>query len=129
MMNKFSFFLYIRPVAAQRYQFSPNTGEHYTPKRTCDFLTEAGMKMLIVRGTQEPFTCSISLSLAFFFHGKHGGDLSNYVKAIEDAANGILWLDDYQIVEYRTVQIVDYSEKEGIWIDIERAYDDRRLRE
>lgn len=39
----------------------------------------------------------------------HVGDLDNFVKAVCDAGNGILWLDDCQIVDLHCFKIYAHS--------------------
>lgn len=44
-------------------------------------------------------------------------DLSNYIKAIEDALNGIVWLDDSQIVGMEVCK--EYSDAPSVYIKVD----------
>jgi len=43
-------------------------------------------------------------------------DLDNYLKAVKDAMNGILWKDDAQVVEMTAAK--RYSDRAGIQLDV-----------
>jgi len=45
-------------------------------------------------------------------------DLSNYVKFLEDALNGVVWMDDAQIV--KLVALKDYSDNPRVELTIQR---------
>jgi len=51
------------------------------------------------------------------FRSRDAGDLDNYVKAVSDACNGVLWLDDSQI--RRIDAMVDGCEKGRERVEVE----------
>jgi Holliday junction resolvase RusA-like endonuclease len=51
------------------------------------------------------------------YRSRDAGDLDNYVKAISDACNGVLWLDDSQI--RRIDAMVDGCEKGRERVNVE----------
>ncbi len=47
-------------------------------------------------------------------------DLSNYIKGIEDACNGIVWQDDSQIVAYHEPFGKWYSDRPRIEVEVKK---------
>lgn len=117
--NKVSLHIPIRPRTLQRPRFSFRTGRAYTPKPTRRFLKRVRKYLQNTLKDLKPLDGELRVSFTFYFRGRRCGDLSNYVKAIEDACNKIVWWDDRQIKEYGRVVIVEGAEKEGIDVDVE----------
>ena len=105
------------PVAKGRPRFT-RRGHTYTPKKTADY--EKQIKQQLIEQGAEPFQKETPLRVEVMFYKGHlkswtkkqafqaedgsllpvkRPDLDNYVKAILDGANEILWHDDSQIVD------------------------------
>jgi Holliday junction resolvase RusA-like endonuclease len=95
-----------RPQAKQRPRFS-RYGAVYTPKETRDYekliRAEAALTW-----QKHPLQGPVALRLTFFVepmkkvkreYPTARPDLDNYVKAITDALNEVVWVDDSQIVD------------------------------
>ena len=52
-----------------------------------------------------PFAGPLRLELRFAGRSPHMPDVSNVLKAVEDAGNGVLWVDDAQLVDVRAVRV------------------------
>lgn len=55
----------------------------------------------------EPLDGDVQLSVAFYRENRKPIDLDNMVKRVKDAANGILWKDDRQVVDLWASKRVD----------------------
>ena len=105
------------PVAKGRPRFT-RRGHTYTPKKTADY--EKHIKRELIEQGAKPFEKEVPLKVEVTFYKGHlkswtkkqvfqaedgsllpvkRPDLDNYVKAILDGANEILWHDDSQIVD------------------------------
>lgn len=54
-------------------------------------------------------------------------DLSNYIKSIEDALNGVYWADDGAVVEYLSGTGKYYSDKAHVDIDVLYEVEDKNV--
>lgn len=67
----------------------------------------------------EPLAGDLKLSFVAFIKPKGiRGDASNYLKALEDACNTVLWGDDRQIVKFGESSLVRVSGLEGFTMDV-----------
>lgn len=117
------------PYALKRHRTAVR-GKHaiaYDPKENRDWKATAGQYMRDAMGDRDPFAGPVHLTIDARFsmpksrhlkktkrpgewHTKRP-DLDNIVKAVKDAAKGILWLDDSQVCKV-------YAEK---WTQVQGA--------
>lgn len=125
----------IEPTPKGRPRFT-RTGHVYTPKKTKAF--EQAVKAMLIAQGAKPLKKGTPLKIELLFAREflkswskkkndlamNGGvypttkpDVDNYVKAVLDASNGILYEDDAQIIEL--VARKAYKPKASITIDIQ----------
>lgn len=124
-MSQFEFEIPLRPVPKGRPQFNRKTGIAFTPGKT----RRAEQDVRFFLGEvwkREPLSGPINLAVGFSFlrpksvsqtkrpYMTTKPDLDNLVKLIKDAANGLLWADDSQIIEIAAFKV--YGPKESIRI-------------
>lgn len=112
----------------------------YDPKKVTVFKRKLGMlakQQMLDRGL-EPFDGPLEVCMEFYrpvqesiskterarrLSGVHRPtvkpDLSNYIKALEDGLNGILWVDDNLIVSLQAEKL--YSELPHLVVEIRKA--------
>ena len=127
----FETFLKIPPIGKARPRFVRKNGVSFTPRKTR--LTEAAIKYFLAekKAVMFPEDVPLSVSLIFQYHrpksvkkSQHWKltkpDLDNSIKLL-DAAEGILFRNDNQIVEIHAQKL--YDDEEGIFIHIETIED------
>mgnify|MGYP003652048603 CR=1 FL=1 len=102
------------PVAKGRPRFSTRGGfvKTYTPAKTSDWETVVRAEAVKAMGASDPLGAPVALSLRFYLpkkaqeaaklgQTKHTKkpDLDNFAKAVMDAFNGVLYVDDSQVVD------------------------------
>lgn len=120
-MKEFSCFLNVPPKAKGRPRFS-KAGFAYTPKATRD--GEAAIRYFLLQHKPPKFEGPIFLSIRFDLSKPKSAkkrmypsvrpDIDNLTKSVLDAANGILFEDDGQIVALHVEKV--YAKEEGIFI-------------
>lgn len=90
-----SFFVPGIPVPKARPRVT-KFGNTYTPKRTVTWEKDVADVAKTVMGDREPVAGPVRLILDFT-GARPNADLDNLIKAVEDALNGICYVDDHQI--------------------------------
>lgn len=118
----------LTPVAKGRGRVGMIAGKArvFTPAKTRK--AENELKYFLTQQNPPMFDCPICVCIEFVFvrpasvkakkrpHHSVKPDLSNVIKTVEDAANGILWRDDSQIVTL--ISRKSYGERASIKITI-----------
>jgi Holliday junction resolvase RusA-like endonuclease len=127
------------PVAKGRPRISTRGGfaRAYTPKKTVNFEARVALAAQQVMDGSEPLDGALSLFIdvhlpipqswskkkkeqasAHVIRPCSRPDIDNYVKAVFDGGNEIVWRDDSQIVELTSRKF--YSENPRIVVEVER---------
>ena len=94
------------PVRQQRHRISKWGGMYDPSSKERKALAKS---LMVYRKFPEILTNRLALTARFYLPKSKGrkSDLSNYLKALEDAGNGVLWKDDSQIIEEHLYLIRD----------------------
>ena len=113
------------PIPKGRPRFS-KSGHAYTPARTKGY--EQTVKWLLLSEMQKqpietlPKGTDVYLELLFRLTKRHRADLDNLIKSFSDAANGVLYEDDRQVMHIAaSIRIVPSGKDEGTDYRVEKA--------
>lgn len=101
----------IEPVAKQRARVGRFGG--YTPKKTARFEKDLAMLVRYCLHGAKPMAGPLRLSVRFIFVPPKKqtrpypckSDIDNLQKSFCDALNGVLWVDDVQIIDSKAVKL------------------------
>ena len=102
-----------RAIPKGRPRFT-KSGHVYTPPTTKEWEDRIAWAWRSTHPGTEPFGGPVVVEMIFKGKRRLPGDLSNYVKAAEDALNGLAWVDDRQIVESHTFK--RQGDEDWVWI-------------
>lgn len=81
-------------------------GRTYTSEAARDFKRAVYAACLVAGITRPVFPAHSAVKLTLtWYRQRKAGDLSNRVKVVEDALNGIVWHDDKQIAELHLYRV------------------------
>ncbi len=96
-----------QPVPKKRPRVT-RAGHAYTPKETVEHEAAVGWSMKAA-WRREPSTEPFRVTLAFYMANNRPVDIDNLAKAVLDAGNGIVWVDDRQVRALSCTRDVDRS--------------------
>lgn len=120
-VETFDLILPVNPVPLARARVT--NGRAYTPARSVAFAEEFRWALRSA-GVRRPIDDDLALNVTFWREcrsSSNRGDLSNLLKAVEDAGNGFLWVDDRQITELHA-RIAEYGPRVDGRIRIRMTY-------
>jgi len=97
----------IEPLPMPRPRSQPGGhGRPFIPPKFRAYLEELQAALLEARVMRAPVAGPIALGLEFWRSSRRRCDLDNLVKGIWDAGNGVLWVDDSQIIHLEASKLV-----------------------
>ena len=90
--------LAIEPVSKARPRFGGG-GRVYTPAKTIAYERTLAHHMRAAMNGRDPVSSRVGLACAFYRKTAQRVDCDNMIKAVSDAANRVIWIDDAQCVE------------------------------
>jgi Holliday junction resolvase RusA-like endonuclease len=108
MSQSLTFTIPFAPMPKQRPRWSPINQRMYTPVMTRGYERDVAKLARSIMSNQQMLTGPLRLTLRFvlprpkrpkFQQPAVRPDLDNFIKAIKDAFNGIVWSDDGQVTE------------------------------
>lgn len=110
-----------RPVPKGRPRFT-RSGRAYTPKRTREYQRKVADHALVSRNAERTWPTDARYHVRVTAHvltERSPGDVDNYAKAALDGCNGVLWLDDRQVVSCHAERVVGGKGNEGLTIKVQ----------
>ena len=111
----------IKPVPLQRNKHKEGAPKPFLPKRSREFRESLQWIMRAAMKGKEIYQGALEITINLYRNivptARGYGDADNHAKAVLDAANGILFVDDKQVVK---LQVIKHKCKiEGLTIDID----------
>ena len=95
------------PPSANLYWRTTRRGHTYVSPEAKAY--KARVRWLALGARVKPLAGPVSLSLAVY-RPRRAGDLSNRIKVLEDALQGVAYADDSQVVELHALRLEDAAD-------------------
>jgi len=106
----------IEPVPKARPRFNGISHRVYTPEGTQSYEEFLGWQFKMAAGALPDKESLFGVRMLFERRNRHRADVDNMMKAVLDAATGIIWVDDSQVREVFAKLITDMPDKVAIVI-------------
>ncbi len=112
------------PKGRPRLGVRGRTAYIYTPERTKEYQNTVGWHArAAVQG--DALACPVAVAIDLYLHGKRRIDVDNCAKSILDGMNGVVYLDDNQVVDLRVRKLrVKNRERQRVEIEVREANSD-----
>jgi crossover junction endodeoxyribonuclease RusA len=104
-------------IAKQSTRFDGH-GHAHTSARVKAWQETVAWKAREVMAGREPLSGPVAMRLVFILHNHRRVDLDNLNKAVSDALNGIVYLDDNQVVNLHLVKHVMPKAHPGVYVEV-----------
>ena len=94
------------PFPAVRPRFDSRTKRTHTDPAYRQALDVLEWELAAGRKVAHPTAEAVQVTVAFYRRTRGRVDVDNLLKTVLDAANGVLWLDDSQVVEARVRKVL-----------------------
>ena len=94
------------------------SGHTYTPKRTKDYESTVAWAAKLAMKGMDPTDKPVRVDLMIYPKNKRLADIDNIFKAVGDAMNGIVYVDDKQIYKMH-IERMDLGSKVGVHVEVE----------
>lgn len=95
-LDQLAFVVHGIPRPKQSFKVSGCHG--YTPQLVKDWQTLVAAEASLAMQGRDPFAGQLTVVIDFYLPDRRRRDLDNLSKGVLDACNGIVWLDDQQII-------------------------------
>lgn len=113
----------IKPVPLARNSHKDKQKKPYLPKRSREFREKLQWILRAAMAGKELYSGALKITINLYRNivptARGYGDADNHAKAVLDAANGILFEDDEQVIDLRVIK--HKAKVEGLTIDIDYA--------
>lgn len=82
----------------------------YTPERTVEYERLVGLCAAAAR-SGDVLECPVAVAIDLYLHSKRRIDVDNCAKSILDGMNGVVYLDDNQVVDLRVRKLRESNRK------------------
>jgi Holliday junction resolvase RusA-like endonuclease len=119
MTNSYHFSVLGNPVPKQSFRAVAG-GRGYTDPRVKAWQEKVAYEARYVMDGDEPLTGDLQVSLKFYLSDRRRKDLDNLSKGVLDALNGIVFVDDRQIVDLHLQKYYD-KDNPGVSVCVTRV--------
>lgn len=107
-----------KPIAKQSTRFDGH-GRAHTPPRVKAWQEQVSIAARQAVQFHQPISGPVAMKLTFVLPDNHRVDLDNLSKAVCDALNGVIYLDDSQVVNLHLVKVVvKNAPSPGVFVEV-----------
>ena len=107
------------PIPKQSFRIN-SSGVHFQAEKVVTWQNTVAFYAKMAMQSRDPITEPVSMSIDFYLPNRSRKDLDNLSKAILDSCNGIVYMDDCQVVDLELHKHFD-SDEYGCTVTVKEA--------